>query len=215
MKPRKLIPLLLLILILLFTFVTLSFSQVRQQYLRDFSYLSADLRHIQQRVDDFIDDLKRGDLRAFRYITYDVLERAVLQVKEEALRNKAQLIESYESNNKQMSSSSRNGVPFMDYLIEYGPTTRAKLVRCSLQGLFNLDPRVRLTANHFLRRLFPDASMQRIVKMAVGIDSDWISYDRARRDFVFRPPQRLETVASRWEYYREKDLNWPHDVKPG
>ena len=215
MKPRKLIPSILLILILLFTFVALSFSQVRQQYLRDFSYLSADLRHMQQRVDDFIDDLKRGDLRAFRYITYDVLERAVLQIKDEALRHKTQLIESFESHNKEISTSARNGIPFMEYLVEYGNSSREKLVRCSLQGLFNLDPRVRLTAAHFLRKLRPDASMQRVVKMAVGIDSDWISYDRARRDFVFTPPRRLETVASRWEYYREKDLNWPTDVLPG
>jgi hypothetical protein len=217
MKPRKLIPSILLILILLFTFVALSFSQVRQQYLRDFSYLSADLRHMQQKVDDFIDDLKRGDLRAFQYITYDVLERAVLQIKDEAMRYRQQIVESYESEGKDLSSYSRTGVPFMEYLMHsnYGNAPRANLVRCSLRGLFNLDPRVRLTAVHFLRKLRPDPSMQRLVKTAIGIDSDWISYNHNRRDYEFKAPRRLETVASRWEYYREHDLNWPTDVNPG
>jgi hypothetical protein len=173
---------------------------------------------MQQKVDDFIEDLKQGDLRAFRYISYDVLERSVLQIKEESLRYKTQLIEMIESGKSQLKEiplSSRNGVPFMEYLVEYGKSNREKLVRCTLQGLFNLDPRVRLTAVHFLRKLRPDYSMQAKVKLAVGIDSDWIAYDRAKRDFVFTPPQRLETIASRWEYYREKDLNWPTDVLPG
>jgi hypothetical protein len=171
---------------------------------------------MQQKVDDFIEDLKRGDLRAFRYVTYDVLERAVLQIKDEALRYKTQIIENLRAKNA-LARNHTIGVPFMEYLMDprFGKSPRANLVRCSLQGLFNLDPRVRLTAAHLLRKLRPDPSMQRVIKMSIGIDRDWISYDRRKRDFVFRPPQRMETVASRWEYYREKDLDWPTNINPG
>jgi len=150
----------------------------------------------QQMVDDFIANFKKGDLRAFRYVKYDILEKAVLKIKKEA--------DVYR-------------MKFFEYLQKEqgGKVERAKMVRCSLCGIFNLDPRVRLVAIHFLRKLNPDAAMQRTIKIAIGVDGEWIKYDKKRKDFVFKHPRRLETVASRFEYYREKDIDYPEIYHPG
>lgn len=188
----------MLILVLLLSFSVLGFSQkTNYRYLKDFDYhmKDADKSKIQL-VDEFIDKFKKGDIRAFRYVKYDTVEKAVLKIKKDA--------DVYR-------------MKFFEYLQaeQGGKVDRAKLVRASLSGIFNLDPRVRLVAVHFLRQLRPDASMQRTIKIAVGVDSEWISYDKKRKDFNFKHPRRLETVSSRFEYYREKELDYPDIEGPG
>jgi hypothetical protein len=198
MMLRKPIFQLLLILVLLLSFSILSFSQkTNYRYLKDFSYQMKDVDKSQvELVDEFIAKFKNGDIRIFRYVKYEYLEKAVLKIKKEA--------DVYR-------------VKFFQYLMseQGGKVSREKMVRASLSGIFNLDPRVRLVAINFLRKLIPDASMQRTIKIAIGVDGEWISYDKKRKDYVFKHPRRLETVASRYEYYREKDIDYPEIDHPG
>lgn len=147
-------------------------------------------------VNEFIDKFKKGDIRIFRYVKYECLEQAVLKIKKEADVQRLKFFPYLES--------------------EFGgKVDRAKMVRASLSGIFNLDPRVRLVAVHFLRKLRPDASMQRTIKIAIGVDSEWISLDKKKNDFAFKHPRRLETVASDFEYYREKEIDYPNIEGPG
>ncbi len=71
--------------------------------------------------------------------------------------------------------------------------TRKKVIRATLQGLYNLDPRVRLVAIDWLRRLRPDPAMFREVERAV----------------------EYETVASSYEKYRPKNIDIPSIDEPG
>lgn len=198
MMLRKSIVQFMLILMMLLSFSILAFSQsTNYRYLRDFDYQMRDIdKSTQQIVDEFIANFKKGDLRAFRYVKYDILEKAVLKIKKEA--------DVYR-------------MKFFEYLMKEqgGKVDRAKMVKASLAGIFNLDPRVRLVSVHFLRQLKPDAGMQRTIKIAIGVDGEWIKYDKKRKDFVFKHPRRLETVASRFEYYREKDIDYPEIDRPG
>jgi hypothetical protein len=90
-----------------------------------------------------------------------------------------------------------NEVSFMEYLCD-GDTspeseTRKKVITATLQGLYNLDPRIRLVAINWLRRLRPDAIMFRDVERAV----------------------EYETVASSFEKYRPKNIDIPSIDQPG
>jgi len=53
----------------------------------------------------------------------------------------------------------------------YSEEKRRNIIQAALGGLFNKDPRVRLTAMHFLRRLGPDATMLPDVEKARSINS--------------------------------------------
>lgn len=82
------IPLIVAIL-LLFTFSEQTqpvFSQSQQayRYLNDFSYLTKDRRNSNEKAEDFIRALKRGDRRAFQEVTYNVLLRVIVRLKENA-----------------------------------------------------------------------------------------------------------------------------------
>jgi len=205
------IPLIVAIL-LLFTFSEQTqpvFSQSQQayRYLNDFSYLTKDRRNSNEKAEDFIRALKRGDRRAFQEVTYNVLLRVIVRLKETSDLTQTQTGKRVEN------------VGFLrGFMLQMDgdeARNRATLVKAALPGIFNLDPRVRLVAASWLRVLRPDASMMRAVKMAVGVDIRVIRYDHAKKDFVFTHPKILETVASWQEYYREKDLDWPGVFAPG
>lgn len=203
---------LLVAILLLFTFSgntqpVFSQSQQAYRYLNDFSYLTKDRRNSSEKAEDFIRALKRGDRRAFQEVTYNVLLRVIVRLKENA--DLTQTV----SGKKPYQVGFLRG--FMLQMDGDEARNRATLVKAALPGIFNLDPRVRLVAASWLRVLRPDASMMRAVKMAVGVDIRVIRYDHAKKDFVFTHPKILETVASWQEYYREKDLDWPGVFAPG
>ena len=200
---RKTIVQVMLILVLLLSFSVLSFAQKKHyRYLRDFTYhqKNAD-KSKEDMIVEFTKKFKKGDIRVLRYVKYEVLENAMLRIKREADVYRQSFFVYLTSDNGGMKGTVAQ--------------RRAKLVRASLSGIFNLDPRVRLVSIHFLRKLRPDASMQRTIKIALGVDGEWIRYDKKKKDFIFRHPRRLETVASRFEYYREKDIDYPEIYHPG
>lgn len=183
------------------------FSQSQQayRYLKDFSYMTKDRRNEFEKAEDFIMALKRGDRRAFQIVDYDVLLHVAIRLNQEAYTV--------------LKTQRPDQVGFLKaFMLQMDGTeeqSRATLVKASLPGIFNLDPRVRLVAASWLRVLRPDATMMRALKMAVGVDVQVIRYDRAKGDFVFTHPRIYETVASWQEYYREKDLDWPGIFAPG
>jgi hypothetical protein len=82
---------------------------------------------------------------------------------------------------------------WVDWLTDDGDVNvRARVIRSTLAGLRNLDPSVRLTALNILRRLRPESSMQIAVKQALA----------------------RETVASQWEYWRERNIDIPSSENP-
>jgi hypothetical protein len=93
--------------------------------------------------------------------------------------------------------SALNNVSFVEYLCDGDVSpqseTRQRVIRATLQGLYNLDPRIRLTALEWLRRLRPDGVMFRDVERAV----------------------EYETVASSYEKYRPKNIDIPSIDEPG
>jgi len=90
-----------------------------------------------------------------------------------------------------------NEVSFVEWLVDGDMSdtseTRKKVITATLQGLYNLDPRVRLVAINWLRRLRPDVMMFRDVERAV----------------------EYETVASSYEKYRPKNIDIPSIDEPG
>lgn len=82
---------------------------------------------------------------------------------------------------------------FIDWLTDdNNEVVRGRVIRAILAGLKNMDPRVRLTSVNLLRRLRPDSTMQMAVKQALA----------------------RETVASEWEYWRERNIDIPSSEKP-
>jgi hypothetical protein len=155
-------------------------------------------------VEDFITDVRAGNRQAFKYVQYRTLEAAVVRLKREA---------------DDFPATRRSTDRTIRYLVATTASdeeaARATLVRATLPGIFNMDPRVRLVAADWLRGLRAGPDMQRAVKLAVGVDVEVIRYDHNRGEFVFRHPRILETVASSYEYYREKDLDWPTSFQVG
>lgn len=171
----------------------------------DFSYLRNDLRSIDQKIEDFITDVRAGNRQAFKYVQYETLEGVVVRLRREAERHPSNRNQTYD-----------RMIAYMIATTASDPEqARAILERATLPGIFNMDPRVRLVATDWLRGIRPSASMQRAVKLAVGVDIEVIRYDHSRGEFVFRAPRILETVASSYEYYREKDLDWPTSYQVG
>lgn len=185
-------------------FASSGFAQSSARY-TDFSYLRNDLRSIDQRIEDFITEVRAGNRQAYKYVQYETLEAAIVRLKREADNYRA--------------TQSERVDRMIKYLIrttaEDEETARQTLTRSILPGIFNLDPRVRLVAADWLRGIRPDPSMQRAIKLAVGVDVEVIRYDHQRGEFVFRAPRIVETVASPNEYYREKDLDWPTAYQVG
>ena len=193
-----------LALALTLVFAAPGFAQSTARF-ADFSYLRSDLRSLDQRVEDFITDVRAGNRQAFKYVQYETLEAAVVRLK--------RLADEYPALRQERNDRT------MRYLVATtnadDEQARATLTRATLPGIFNMDPRVRLVAADWLRGIRPDASMQRAVKLAVGVDINVIRYDHQRGEFVFRAPRIIETVASANEYYREKDLDWPTSYQVG
>jgi len=207
MIQRKL-ALLIPLLLVLIGIGTEAFAQYQQayRYLKDFSYLTKDRRNSAEKVEDFIQALKRGDRRSFQTVRYDeVLVPVIVKLKRLA--------------DEVLKTKTPEEVGFLKaFLLQMAgdeKRNRATLVQAALPGIFNMDPRVRLVAASWLRTLRPDVTMMRAVKLAVGVDVRVIHYDAATDDFVFTHPRILETVASFAEYYREKDLDYPGVFTPG
>lgn len=202
---RKLALTIPLCLLMLLSFTAEGFAQKSLKSIRDFSYLRNDLRSMDQKIEDFVKDVKAGNRQAFKYVTSEVLEGVTVKLKREADQYK--------------TTRTLKVNRMIEYLIATTADDKeratATLVRATLPGIFNLDPRVRLVATDWLRGLRPDASMQRAVKLAVGVDINVIRYDHRKGQFVFTAPRILETVASGYEYYREKDLDWPTSFQVG
>lgn len=152
-----------------------------------------DITPIDEKVDNFITALKEGNTVVFRLITYDILAgkyKSVISdecggdrtpniidtLRCEALNNEIDFIEVLCDGDASDESESRRNV-----------------IMATIQGLYNLDPRVRLIAIEWLRRLRPDAMMFRDVERAV----------------------EYETVASSYEKYRPKNIDIPSIDEPG
>lgn len=211
---RKLVLQLPVLAFLVLGVASQALAQTSMRAISDFSYLRNEPRSLDQRVEDFITDLRAGNRQAFKYVTYPTAEAAIVRLREEAEEYPAARTWLAEVDNDRIRA---------DLVIRYLVATtasdeaqaRATLVRATLPGIFNMDPKIRLVAADLLRGLRPDASMARAVKLAVGVDVEVIRWDARRGEFVFRAPRILETVASANEIYREKDLDWPTSFDPG
>lgn len=146
-----------------------------------------------ENVENFIDAVQRGDTTAFRLVTYDILAGKI--VADTSLGCGAgrtpNVIDTVRCD------AMINEVTFIEYLTD-GDTsdtseTRKKVITATLQGLYNLDPRIRLIAVAWLRKLRPDGMMFRDVERAV----------------------EYETVASSYEKYRPKNIDIPSIDEPG
>jgi hypothetical protein len=140
------------------------------------------LATVQQRVQMFIEALRKGDKTAFERVEYDLLEGYFIPGRGITVGVIPALYVAAKENNRHI----------MDELYNGDMKIRANVVRATLRGLFNKDPRVRLVAINFLRRLRPDANMQREVKRAIA----------------------LETVTTETPKFREKDLDIPNIENP-
>lgn len=163
MMPRKLLFSVALLLILLFSLSSLSMAQI-----------TGEVKSETEEISDFIKAVRNGDRRAFRIITYELLEKVIHKI-----------------------NTDRRDQSFFAHLVgvedPYADTPqRRRLISSTLSGMFNADPRVRLVAINFLRRLRPDASMARDVKRALAI----------------------ETVASPREKWRLKNVDEPYIQDP-
>jgi len=118
-----------------------------------------------ERVTRIIERIKKGDRKILRVISYSDLDSVVDKIFENA-----------QSNGRNFSQELSD---------DWQPAVRSRVIQASLAGLFNKDPRVRLTAINWLRRLKPDGSMARVVKQAIA----------------------YETVASEVEKRKVKDLD--------
>ncbi len=206
----------LLIMILVFTLLSsVAIAQIGFDEPRDITTK-------EERVANFINAVKNGDTTAFRLITNDILAGkdvgdenaptidAFSEINENTvpiditrdLEYFALELSQYTMKTPNVIDTVRvlaelNNVSFVEYMcdgdISETSETRAKVIRATLQGLFNLDPRVRLTAIEWLRRLRPDAIMFRDVERAV----------------------EYETVASSYEKYRPKNIDIPSIDEPG
>lgn len=152
-----------------------------------------DITTREEKVDNFVNAVKRGDTVAFRLVTYDILAGKDIGGDSRACggTKTANVIDTIRC------AALENDVSFMEYFTD-GDTsddseTRKNLITATLQGLYNLDPRIRLIAIEWLRRLRPDAMMFRDVERAV----------------------EYETVASSYEKYRPKNIDIPSIDEPG
>jgi len=213
---RKIAQVLTVLMLLSFTIDGLSQSQQAYRDMMDFSFATKDRRTLDEKSEDFLIALKRGDRRAFQIVNYDVLLAVIVRLKkeaDEALKTKPATEVGYlkplmwQMGAPPTIKDDENNEDFK--------RIRNNLVQATIPGIFNLDPRVRLAAASWLRNLRPDPSMMRAVKMAVGVDVQVIRYNRETDDFVFTAPRILETVSSWQEYYREKDLDYPSVFSPG
>lgn len=149
MMPRKLLFFVTLLLVLLFSLSTLSMAQMTE------------VKSEREQISDFIKAVRNGDRRAFRIIDYELLEKVIYKINDD-----------------------RRDETFLANLVgvenPYEDTPqRRRIVSATLAGLFNADPRVRLVAINFLRRLRPDASMARDVKRAIALET--VASPRERR----------------------------------
>lgn len=163
MMPRKLLFSVALLLILLFSLSSLSMAQI-----------TGEVKSEREEISDFIKAVRNGDRRAFRIINYELLEKVIEKI-----------------------NADRRDKTFFAHLVgvedPFADTPqRRRLISSTLSGMFNADPRVRLVAINFLRRLRPDASMARDVKRALAI----------------------ETVASPREKWRLKNVDEPYVQDP-
>jgi hypothetical protein len=194
-----------LVLSLLMFLAVGGYAQTSLRSISDFSYLRNDLRNPNQKAEDFIADMRAGNRQAFKYVQYETLEFATVLLNQMAKQYPATRNQTQDRMVKYLVASTADDEN----------RARATLERAILPGIFNLDPRVRLVATDWLRGIRPSPTMQRAVKLAVGVDINVIRYDDRKGQFVFKAPRIIETVASPNEYYREKDLDWPTAFQAG
>jgi len=155
----------------------------------------------EERVHHFITALRKGDRKAFLFVEYPLLDGyytsqgypiepsiAAERVGERGNGRTASLGVIW----KIFFEAKRNNTTAMKWLTNGDPKVHENVVRATLSGLFNKDPRVRLVAVNFLRRLRPDASMASDVKRALT----------------------LETVTSEKSKWRDKDIDIPSIEQP-
>lgn len=147
-----------------------------------------------KQVENFVKAWKAGNTKIFQYVEYELLRgESTVEEKENVVpvlsgdaKDYTRGVVSYIA-----EKANEDKKYYIEWLTEDGKI-RDKIIQGALAGLLNLDPRVRMTAIHFLRRLKPDSSMQLAVKRALA----------------------METVAGQWEYWREKDVDIPSSENP-
>ncbi len=143
----------------------------------------------ERRIQHFIQALRKGDRKAFLYVEYSLLAGY-----------DSNLVMGYPSKNRKRSgvilSLQKEAVnkktSIIKIITKNDPKIRKKVIHATLSGLFNKDPRVRLTAVNFLRRLIPDPIMIKDVKRAL----------------------LMETVTTEKAKWRPKDIDIPSIENP-
>jgi len=155
----------------------------------------------EERVHHFITALRKGDRKAFLFVEYPLLDGYFSSQGYPIEPSIANERVGDRGNGRTASlgviwkiyfEARKNNTTAMKWLTNGDPKVRESVIRATLSGLFNKDPRVRLVAVNFLRRLRPEASMARDVKRAII----------------------LETVTSERSKWREKDIDIPSIEQP-
>jgi hypothetical protein len=161
----------------------------------------------EERVHHFITALRKGDRKAFLFVEYPLLDGYFssqgypIEPSIAGERVGGGEGGGERGNGKTASlgviwkiyfEAKRSNTTAMKWLDNGDPKVHANVVRATLSGLFNKDPRVRLVAVNFLRRLRPDASMASDVKRALV----------------------LETATSERAKWRDKDIDIPSIEQP-
>lgn len=154
----------------------------------------------EERVNYFIESLKKGDRKVFLYVEYGLLGGYGNPAKSSG--NQIGTAKGYPTNvgshislgviHKLAEEARVKQTKVEKVLTGDDAKVRANVINATLSGLFNKDPRVRLVAVNLLRRLRPDPSMARDVKRAL----------------------LLETVTTERSKWREKDIDIPSIENP-
>ncbi|MDH4127565.1 MAG: hypothetical protein OEV44_02340 [Spirochaetota bacterium] len=142
-----------------------------------------------ERINLFIESLRKGDNKAFLYVEYGLLggyDHSKGYPTSVGKHVSEGVIQKLKKEAKEKNTKIENVLTGGD------PNVRKNVITGTLSGLFNKDPRVRLVAVNFLRRLKPDASMARDVKRAL----------------------LLETATTERSKWREKDIDIPSIENP-
>jgi hypothetical protein len=155
----------------------------------------------EERVSQFISAVRKGDRKAFLFVEYPLLDgyKSAQGYPIEPSIEKERVGD--RGNGRRASlgviwkmyfEAKRNNTSVSNWLTQGDAKVRANVVKATLAGLFNKDPRVRLVAVNLLRRLRPDPSMARDVKRALV----------------------LETVTTERSKWRLKDIDVPSIENP-
>lgn len=148
-----------------------------------------------ERVNYFISQLRKGDTDVFLYVDYALLDGYGNPYTHKSVSGYPTEVNSHHSKGVLwvlLDEAVRRNVMVKEVLTQGSAKIRKNIIKATLKGLLNKDPRVRLVAINLLRRLGPDVMMYKAVKNAMI----------------------LETVTTERSKLRPKDMDIPSIESP-